>query len=356
MIKNLTAKKLKHFLLALTLIALCICIIGFSQSIGTGIKNGISVCLNQLIPSLFPFMIFSSYIACCNLPLKKNGRADKICNILFEMGAVCVMPYVLGLLGGYPIGAKTIATLKKAKKLSQNETERLFYWCINPGPAFTITAVGTFMLGNTRAGIIIYTACILSSLTIGFFCRFLSDGEKNGTEFTPSPISQTRRIVSAVSEGSSAMISVCAWVLTFCALSSIFELLPISKNTLLFIKLIAEVTTGCSTAAASGMPLTVIAAVIGFGGFAVICQICVYADVCRVDTKRFICSRFINAALSAIYCNLIIKIFPMPTEVFATVTVANTSLPLYHSLLTTVLLLIMCGVLILEVDNRKKMC
>ena len=152
------------------------------------------------------------------------------------------------------------------------------------------------------------------------------------------------------------MLSVCAWVLTFCDLSSIFELLPISKNTLLFIKLIAEVTTGCNTAASADMPLTVIAAVIGFGGFAVICQICVYADMSRVDTKRFICSRLISSALSSIYCNLILKIFPLHKEAFATITVGNTSLHLYHSILTTVLLLIMCGVLILEVDNRKKMC
>lgn len=356
MIKNTITKRLKRLLIYSVAAVLCILIIGFSGSIGTGIKNGIAVCLNQLIPSLFPFMVFSSYISLCPPPFKRNSIADKICNKVFGMGAICLTPYFLGLSGGYPIGAKTIAALRKEKRITQNEAERLFYWCINPAPAFTITAVGTFMLGSTPAGIIIYASCVLASLTTGLLCRFLADGEKAPEKAQQVAIPYTKRLVNAVSSGSSAMLSVCAWVLTFCCLSSIFELLPVSKSTLLFIRLIAEVTTGSGTAAAEGMPLPVIAAVIGFGGFAVICQICVYADLCRVDTKRLICSRLVNSALSAIYCNLILKIFPLPAETFATITVAHTSLHLYHSIFAALLLLVMCCVLILEVDNRKKMC
>jgi hypothetical protein len=67
------------------------------------------------------------------------------------------------------------ADLYKANRLTQNEAERLMLFTINSGPAFALTAVGTNMLGNTLSGVILYISTILTSLTIGFFCRFLSD-------------------------------------------------------------------------------------------------------------------------------------------------------------------------------------
>ena len=97
-------------------------------------------------------------------------------NFIFRTNAYGIVPLILGILGGYPIGAKTIAEFYKEEKLSQNDAERLLYWCINPSPAFAISAVGTFMLGNTTSGFILYCSCILASLTLGFFCRYLSNG------------------------------------------------------------------------------------------------------------------------------------------------------------------------------------
>lgn len=337
-------------------VTLCFSFIFFAEEIGNGIKNGISVLLNQLIPSLFPFMVLSSYILNFNFQPNNKGLREKICNILFKSSQHCLLPFLLGLLGGYPIGALVISELHSKKTLTGNETERLFYWCINPSPSFTITAVGTFMLGCTKAGIILYLSCVLSSLTLGILCRFLSDGKINQTKNEFHIVPQAEKLVNAVAKGSHAILGICGWVLTFCALDATFECLIQNKNSVLFLKAISEVTLGCKTLAEKGFSLTCIAALLGFGGFAVICQICVYANNCNVQIKRLICSRLINAAFSALYCSLLLKIFPQSIYTSATLTTSNATIYLYHSVFATIILITMCVVLILEVDNHRKIC
>lgn len=346
---------LKKIPVTVILAVITACFIIYPKDMASGVKNGLYLLGNDLIPTLFPFMVLSSYISQSNLSKTLGKVLEKPFQKIFKTSGYGIVPFILGVFGGYPVGAKTLAEFYRSGKLTQNETERLFYWCINPSPAFVVTAVGTFMLGNTVSGVIIYASCILASLTIGFFCRFLSDGTKIATSKATDEGSKNI-FVKSVSSGSEAMFSVCGWVLTFSALSSLCEALKMNDTTANLIKSVMEVTTGCKNAATANLPLPIIAAIIGFGGFAVICQVGVYTSICKVQTKLFICSRLITSALCTLYTSALLKLFPQATDVFVTIEAGTSSFTLYHSIGATVILLIMCALLILEVDNRKKVC
>ena len=335
--------------------AIGVCLIIHPQNAVRGIKDGFLLLGNNLIPALFPFMVLSSYISGSSISEMISKFFEKAFKIIFKTSGYGIIPFILGSLGGYPVGAKTVCEFYENEKISQNDAGRLLYWCINPSPAFAITAIGTFMLKNTQSGIVLYISCLLSSLTIGFFCRFLSSNEIFPIESQPSK-SKDSIFVKSVSKGSEGMLSICGWVLTFCVLASICDGLNLPYTLSNIIKSVGEVTTGCKNAVSSGISLPVIASLLGFGGFAVICQCASYSSVCKVGMKYLICSRLINSALSAIYCSALLKLFPQCENVSVVIGTSTATFTLYHSIGASIILIIMCALLILEVDNRKKMC
>lgn len=210
------------------------------------------------------------------------------------------------------------------------------------------------MLKNTKSGFLLYFSCILASVTVGFFCRFLSDSKTEKVKHLTKPTKNS--FVKSVSSGSEGMFSVCGWVLIFCIFSSLCDALKLPFTVSNIIKAVGEVTTGCKNAIAANLSVPVLAGILGFGGFAVICQCATYASACKTDIKQLICSRLINSSLSAIYCSFLLKLFPQCENVSVVIGSGTTIFTLYHSFGASVILLIMCVLLILEVDNRKKVC
>ena len=49
---------------------------------------------------------------------------------------------LLGLVGGYPIGARTAAELYASGDLTRQEAERLLTFCNNSNPVFLISVLG----------------------------------------------------------------------------------------------------------------------------------------------------------------------------------------------------------------------
>ena len=353
--KRFSSLLLKNILTLIIVSAIGVCLIIHPQNTMEGIKNGFLLLGNNLIPALFPFMVLSSYISRSSIAQMISKLFEKPFKLIFKTSGYGVLPFFLGCIGGYPVGAKTVCEFYESKKISQNDANRLLYWCINPSPAFLITAVGTFMLDNTKSGFLLYFSCLLSSLTVGFICRFLSSDEINPVE-TREEKSKESIFVKSVSKGSEGMLAICGWVLTFCVLASLCDAFKLPYSLSYIIKSVGEVTTGCKNAVSSGLSLPVIAGISGFGGFAVICQCASYSSICKVGMKYLLCSRLINAALSGIYCSALLKFFPQCENASVVISTNAVTFTLYHSIGATIILIIMCALLILEVDNRKKMC
>lgn len=317
-----------------------------------GIKEGLLLTANNLIPSLFPFMVISSYIV--NSPVADimakttNTFSEKI----FKTNGYGMCAVIMGLIGGYPIGAKITADFYKSGRLSKKQAQSLLLWCVNPGPAFVIIAVGSFMYSRVKSGIILYVSIVISALITGFVVSLFTKHtytpqialteEKNKNQF-----------VNAVNSSGQAMLSICSWVLIFSASGKLFtEILPPTPATVL--RALAEVTTGCAIAAEKSLPLPLVCGILGFGGFAVFFQITGYLHTCETDPKLFLCTRFINGALSAFICSELLKFFPEAIPVSTSVTIKNVVFPLYHSIASAIILVFMFILLILEVDNKKK--
>ena len=320
-----------------------------------GIKSGISLLLTIIIPSLFPFLVLSSFISSSEAFRRLSSVFRVFTTKFFKINKNGFIPVFMGLIGGYPIGAKVTADLYKSNNLTKNEAERLMLFTVNSGPAFALTAVGANMLGSTLSGAILYTSTILTSLTIGFLCRFLSDKKEPEPERIITHEKSESNFINSVASGADAIINISAWVLTFACLSEIIFTFNLGEKTELFLNAIMEVSNGCRVCS-SIVSLPLISAILGFGGFSVICQVSPYLKACNVKLKHFLASRILNASLSAFFTYNLLKLFPEAISTSVIPEAGSKSFNLSYTVSSSIILLIMCLIFILQVDNRKKIC
>lgn len=96
--------------------------------------NGLLLCLETIIPSLFPFMILSGIIT--NAASGIRSRMLNPVSRIFRIPKGCEPLLLTGLLGGYPVGAKCVNDAYSAGSINLQTAKRLLRFCNNAGPAF----------------------------------------------------------------------------------------------------------------------------------------------------------------------------------------------------------------------------
>lgn len=329
-----------------------LCIFRMPDSVTKGVTDGLTICFNVILPSLFPFIVLSAYIL-------KSGALSFLYKLFYPLTRfvlrqpLCTVPAVImGLIGGFPVGAKMTFLLLEDGQISKNQAQRLCMFCVNGGPAFVITAVGINMLKSGKAGIIIFVSLTVSSLILGFATSFFDDKKDNKNSFKSSSQSPLAALSASVTDGVQSILGICAWIVLFSGITECIKWAELSENVYSAVVSLLEVTKGC-TLLAEKMGLPVLAAAIGFGGFCVHCQVFTYTKATGLKYSHFFVGRVLCAALSAVICHLLLLFFPVDiaTAVMSddiTVSAFSVSLPAFISLT------IMCVVMIFDIDSKKK--
>ena len=140
------------------------------ESIGAA-RDGLSLCVNVIIPSLFPFFVLSTLIVETGVTRHLGRLLEPVMRPLFNVGGGCVAAFVLGFIGGYPVGAKTVIALYENGDCTKVEAERLLSFCNNSGPAFIFGVVGAGVFSSSMIGLLLYLAHTLASLIVGVIFR-----------------------------------------------------------------------------------------------------------------------------------------------------------------------------------------
>lgn len=336
--------------------AVCYILFSAPELCARGVREALAVCGNTVIPSLFPFMVVSGFLVHSGTSAALGRIAAPITARLFRLPGVSAGVILMSLVGGFPVGVKMTAQLLDAGQLNESQAKRMCLFCVNAGPAFVISAVGTTVLGSTRAGVLLYAALCFAALLIGICTRFFAKKEPR--------ISKKERVLlvtnpavalsDAVRESVYAMLQICAWVVLFGALSTYLQALPLPNTVTVLINCITEVTAGVH-AAAGRISLPMLAAVLAFSGLSVHCQILGELKHCGVRYSVFFLARLAACALSFLICAGLLKVFPCEISVFS----ANgTVVPAAYSVSAPsfLTLMLMSILLILEVEPRRKVC
>lgn len=174
---NFTVLKIKRNFLSLLFLFFTISILIFSKTNLPAIKSGLSLWANSVIPSLFPFFVATELLMHTNLFYKLGNYFNIFMKPLFNIRGEGALAFIMGIVSGYPVGAKIASNFRKNNICTKNECERLLSFTNNSGPLFIIGTVGILMYRNTIIGILLFITHILSSLSVGFLFRFWKKNE-----------------------------------------------------------------------------------------------------------------------------------------------------------------------------------
>ncbi len=308
-------------------------------------KATIRVCLDSVIPSLFPFMVVSSLFVNLGLASYAGVALEGLMRRLFGVNGACAPAYALGLIGGYPVGVKTLVSLYEKKLCTKEEAERLLAFCNNSGPAFILGVVGAGVFKSPACGLLLLLTHILASLTVGILFRFYRRGGgarevRRRADFSFVRFSAV--FIDSVKNGFSSVLNVCAFVIffsVFAKLLSIFRILDFGSDALLIpLAPLGVDPAGCEslltgffemtcglwalTASSAGMSVKLVlaAVMLGFGGISVHFQAFSFLTLTDLSRKPYLIGKTLHGLIAGIYTFLLLPLASPAPSVFAPAT------------------------------------
>jgi hypothetical protein len=141
-----------------------------SDELARHVKDGMRLAALVIIPSVFPFMIISDLIACV-VDFSAMRRLGRIFERIFSINSAALGPALVGMIAGFPIGARMASELYRKGAISLRDAETVAAISSTPSLAFTVSGVGSAMLGDVGLGVILYLSVILSAVITGAFVR-----------------------------------------------------------------------------------------------------------------------------------------------------------------------------------------
>lgn len=136
-----------------TICLLFVFLLSFPKEALAGAREGLGLWLDTLLPTLLPFLILTGLLLHTDGITKIVQPIAPFFKVFAGLSGEGAYVFLLGLLCGYPMGAKLTADLYYAGKISRQEAEYLLTFCSNPSPAFLATYVGQICLeGKVPAG------------------------------------------------------------------------------------------------------------------------------------------------------------------------------------------------------------
>ena len=308
----------------------------FSGPASAAVANALEVCAEVLIPSLFPFLVFSLFVVNSGLADALGRFLSPATRLLFKLPGCTAAAIVAGFLGGYPAAAHGIAALLENGRISPAQAERMSRFCICAGPAFVLSAVGGRMLGSARTGLLLYASQFAAALTLGILeARFTrpESGVKNiaAPRSPPRPLSAS--LIQSVEAAVRSLLMLCAVVCLCAVLSALLSGAGITGVLLSLLDraglsavseavpdLLLEVSSGCRAAVrAGGYPVLLCSLALSWGGLCIHLQIFSALRALPLNKGRFYLFRLIQTILSGLLTVLLLRLFPSAASpVFST--------------------------------------
>lgn len=305
---------------------------------GAGVRSGMKLCAGALIPSLFPV----SVIAGCLLRMKPERAAERLSGRwmknLFGLSGRCAVPFSLGLLGGFPLGAQLTATMYREGSLSRTDAIRLSMICNNAGPAFLLGAVGG-ILGGQLYGVILFLIQLLSATLCGMLLRSDALSLHNRCESQQPASSFWDALPSAISESVTGMLRLTGSVVFFSAVtacvSSILPLHFLPQAWTSVFSGVLEVSAGIELLRGIILQAAfpVAAFLVGWGGFCVHLQAAGALHAVGLPVKPYLVGKLLHALISALLAFVFLPMFTKNTPILFWLSLISTGVLIFYAFL-----------------------
>lgn len=278
-------------------------------------------------------------------------------DLVFQLGVIlnnCMKPlfnirgegafvFIMGIISGYPMGAKLATNFRKNNICSKEECERLLSFTNNSGPLFIIGTVGILMYGNTAIGVLLFITHILACITVGFIFRFWKYSDSSisynshhiiKSKQTPVTFSNLGSILSeSITNSISTILLIGGFVVIFSSIISILKssgLLSVFSISISPILAFFNIDSSFATPLISGFleitnginsisnisnkkistNLIFTAFLLGFGGISVLLQVFSITSKSDLSIKPYVYGKLLHGVLAAFYTYIFTSFIP----------------------------------------------
>lgn len=289
---------------ALCLLGVMAVLLVSSAAAGEAVRRALSLCARSVVPALFPFFVVSGLFTSLGFAEGMGRRLTPAAALLFRVSGAGASAFFLGLLGGYPVGGRTVGQLYREGRISCGEAERLLSFCNNAGPSFILGVVGLGCFQSLAAGWALYLIHAVSAVLVGVLLRGKSR-PKPGL-FPPHRLPEKilPAFIRSVQDSALAMLRVCGFVVFALVVQALVtEWTGVSHPAVLgFI----ELTGGVMRLGSGRTDFVWAAALLGWGGLSVHGQTAAVLADTNLKMGRYFLGKLLQAALSALLAYLLV--------------------------------------------------
>lgn len=281
--------KAKYARLLILSILLMIVIFDSATAIGAALQ-GIERSVKTVIPGVFPILFLCSVLAS---ELKNISVPSLESKLRIPTGTAGY--FLIGLLCGYPVGAKLMENAIQQKEIHPQDGARMISFCNNASPAFIIGVLSP-IFKNSWIGIIMLFIQIISS----FFVGCIIPGSIHSANRSSN--NEKQNIGRTMSESIKAIAVICGWIIIFGIIIAYIQnrignnLTPVSSA---IISGLLELSSGLQALQGIKSPaiqFTIASVMLSFGGICVLIQTKSVAPTTIL--KPYILSKALHAGLS----------------------------------------------------------
>lgn len=277
-------------------------------------RDALVLCAHTLVPSLFPLFVVSGML----VPGLQGFRLSWLARLLgMPQGAEGI--WLLGLVGGFPMGAAAIRQTVESGSLSKSNGARMMGLCSLCGPSFLFGVLPQLLPIRRVFALFVLqaeTSLLLSAFWPGKACGCLS------------PTANNVSFPEAVRRAVDSMLSVCAWVVLAGIAAGflrrwLFPLLPTDLG--LVLTGLLELTNGIFSLPEENRFLFC-ALFVCFGGVSVLLQIGGLASPAGIQMASCILQKAFHGILGTLFAWLYLRLGPgvlvlIPAILFVKITV-----------------------------------
>lgn len=304
--------KNKEYFRLITVLILFLSAVIFSEEIRNAVGDALRVCLDTLVPSLFPMLFISSLFSFLSFPDKPMRIIEKPMMKLFGLSGNSFLPLFLSLTQGFPIAAKTALSYNSNGRITEEEARTIALCFTCPGLSFSTAVTGRTVFGSTAAGYTVLISCILSDILL---CILLKKHTKTSApakllSFSAEKISFSEMMIRSCNSASSAITGICSWVMLFSVISAVLKKLIPAGFVSDILTVFSEVTEAVLFAGRKkDLPLAAFSS--AFGGLCIFCQLVPEIMQLGISPWIFLLIRFTGGLFSYITEKMILKLIPL---------------------------------------------
>lgn len=286
---------------------LCLILLLFESTLSIeGARFGLILWFQTVIPTLLPFMICSNVIVRLGAARYLVNPLKKPCRRFLHLSECGTYTLVVGLLCGYPMGAKTCGDFVSEKRMEKSEGQYLLAFCNHPSPMFIIGYLAATLLCKDKLPLILLSIYlpILPLAWLSGKCYRIKSASLTGSLPGSGTGPIGGQLDDAIANACEVILKVGVYIILYSILAAFLKALPWTWEIGKLLTLGAiEITTGIQAVGASPLSGS-LAALLGvsiaaFGGLSGVSQTQSVIKNAELSIRHYLLWKLLHSLLSA---------------------------------------------------------